>query len=75
MLTSICRFNQLAETLSWCMFLGITEITFYAFSKENFKLSRKEVDKIMKIAKQKFEDFLKEKYVGYEMLEIFDYSS
>ncbi|PIK36391.1 putative dehydrodolichyl diphosphate syntase complex subunit DHDDS [Apostichopus japonicus] len=54
-------FNKLAETLQWCLDLGITEVTVYAFSIENFKRSKDEVDGLMHLARQKFEKLLEEK--------------
>lgn len=60
---SIYRFIKLTETLSWCVDLGITEVTVYAFSIENFKRSKEEVDGLMELAKQKFKSLLEEKYV------------
>ncbi|XP_012543466.1 dehydrodolichyl diphosphate synthase complex subunit DHDDS isoform X2 [Monomorium pharaonis] len=53
-------FEKLAETLSWCMDLGITEVTVYAFSIENFKRNKKEVDELMDLARQKFKRLLEE---------------
>ncbi|XP_071955958.1 dehydrodolichyl diphosphate synthase complex subunit DHDDS-like [Antedon mediterranea] len=47
-------FDKLAETLSWCSELGINEVTIYAFSIENFKRSKDEVDNIMDLAREKF---------------------
>lgn len=55
------RFDKLTETLSWCSDLGINEITVYAFSIENFKRSKQEVDDLLDLAKQKFEKLLEEK--------------
>ncbi|WAR06858.1 DHDDS-like protein [Mya arenaria] len=46
-------FDKLAETLEWCLHLGIKEVTVYAFSIENFKRSRDEVDCLMELARQK----------------------
>lgn len=54
-------FDKLAETLNWCMDIGITEVTMYAFSIENFKRSKEEVDGLMELAKQKFMCLLEEK--------------
>lgn len=57
-------FEKLAETLQWCLDLDISEVTVYAFSIENFQRSKEEVDTLMKLAKEKFEQLLyKEKYV------------
>ncbi|XP_020294415.1 dehydrodolichyl diphosphate synthase complex subunit DHDDS [Pseudomyrmex gracilis] len=54
-------FDKLSETLNWCMDLGVVEVTVYAFSIENFKRSKEEVDGLMELAKQKFERLLEEK--------------
>lgn len=47
-------FDKLAETLQWCLDLGIPEVTVYAFSIENFKRSPEEVETLMSLAKEKF---------------------
>ncbi|XP_045196592.2 dehydrodolichyl diphosphate synthase complex subunit DHDDS-like [Mercenaria mercenaria] len=54
-------FDKLAETLEWCLNLGILEVTVYAFSIENFKRSKDEVDCLMELARQKFARLLEEK--------------
>ncbi|KAL5010632.1 hypothetical protein ScPMuIL_012937 [Solemya velum] len=54
-------FDKLAEVLDWCLNLGITEVTVYAFSIENFKRSKDEVDCLMELARQKFARLLQEK--------------
>ncbi|CAH1798900.1 unnamed protein product [Owenia fusiformis] len=54
-------FDKLAETLDWCLRLGITEVTVYAFSIENFKRSKEEVEGLMELAKQKFTRLLQER--------------
>ncbi|KAL2084766.1 hypothetical protein ACEWY4_020284 [Coilia grayii] len=53
-------FEKLAETLRWCLQLDIHEVTVYAFSIENFKRSKEEVDGLMELAKQKFARLLEE---------------
>uniref|UniRef100_A0A8D2ARW2 Alkyl transferase n=1 Tax=Sciurus vulgaris TaxID=55149 RepID=A0A8D2ARW2_SCIVU len=53
-------FNKLAETLRWCLNLGILEVTVYAFSIENFKRSKSEVDGLLDLARQKFTCLLEE---------------
>ncbi|XP_032691700.1 dehydrodolichyl diphosphate synthase complex subunit DHDDS [Odontomachus brunneus] len=60
-------FRKLTETLNWCMDLGVNEVTMYAFSIENFKRSKEEVDGLMQLAKQKFEALLedKDKFMEY----------
>ncbi|KAJ3624169.1 hypothetical protein MTP99_017814 [Tenebrio molitor] len=54
-------FDKLAETLQWCLELGIKEVTVYAFSIENFKRSDDEVATLMKLATEKFQKLLDEK--------------
>lgn len=38
--------NKLKVILDWCQIIGIKEITVYAFSIENFKRSKEEVDEV-----------------------------
>ncbi|XP_045621329.1 dehydrodolichyl diphosphate synthase complex subunit DHDDS [Procambarus clarkii] len=54
-------FHKLAEVLCWCRDLGINEVTAYAFSIENFKRSKQEVDGLMELAAEKFAKLLEEK--------------
>ncbi|KAH9504932.1 hypothetical protein Btru_061091 [Bulinus truncatus] len=54
-------FDKLAETLEWCLDLGITEVTVYAFSIENFKRSADEVTYLMELSRQKFAKLLQER--------------
>lgn len=54
-------FDKLAEALQWCLDIGIEEVTVYAFSIENFKRSKSEVDTLMQLAREKFAKFLEEK--------------
>ncbi|KAJ8679017.1 hypothetical protein QAD02_014804 [Eretmocerus hayati] len=54
-------FNKLAETLQWCLEFGIPEVTVYAFSIENFKRSKEEVDYLMDLAKEKFQKLIDER--------------
>lgn len=53
-------FNKLAETLRWCKHLNIQEVTVYAFSIENFKRTKDEVEGLMELARQKFVRLLEE---------------
>lgn len=57
----VLGFDKLLETLEWCLDLGITEMTVYAFSIENFKRSKEEVDGLMELAKQKVAKLLEER--------------
>ncbi|XP_075972670.1 dehydrodolichyl diphosphate synthase subunit [Anticarsia gemmatalis] len=53
-------FDKLSETLKWCLDLGVPEVTVYAFSIENFKRSKEEVDALMDLARDKFQRLLDE---------------
>lgn len=53
-------FDKLSETLKWCLDLGVPEVTVYAFSIENFKRSKEEVDALMNLARDKFQRLLDE---------------
>lgn len=54
-------FNKLSETLQWCQDIGIKEVTVYAFSIENFKRPKDEVDTLMGLAREKFKQLLEER--------------
>ncbi|ORX97367.1 Di-trans-poly-cis-decaprenylcistransferase [Basidiobolus meristosporus CBS 931.73] len=53
-------YHKLEEVLEWCLRLGVNTVTVYAFSIENFKRPKEEVDGLMKLAKEKL-DYLCEK--------------
>lgn len=55
------RFDKLAETLQWCLHLGIKEVTVYAFSLDNFKRTQEEIDALFDLAREKFKRLLEEK--------------
>uniref|UniRef100_A0A915L0D4 Alkyl transferase n=1 Tax=Romanomermis culicivorax TaxID=13658 RepID=A0A915L0D4_ROMCU len=46
-------YSALSATLEWCKELNITEVTIYAFSIENFKRTKAEVDGLFDMARQK----------------------
>lgn len=54
-------FDKLSETLQWCLELGVKEVTVYAFSIENFKRSKEEVDDLMALTRDKFKALLAER--------------
>ncbi|XP_008476993.1 dehydrodolichyl diphosphate synthase complex subunit DHDDS [Diaphorina citri] len=54
-------FDKLAETLQWCLDLGVREVTVYAFSIENFKRTEEEVNGLMDLARAKFKRLIEEK--------------
>jgi len=49
------------QALEWCLDLGILQVTVYAFSVENFKRSKEEVDGLMELAREKFSRLLQER--------------
>ncbi|CAB0009140.1 unnamed protein product [Nesidiocoris tenuis] len=54
-------FDKLSEVLQWCLEIGVEEVTVYAFSIENFKRSKEEVDGLMDLTREKFNRLLEEK--------------
>lgn len=53
--------EKLTEVLEWCLNLGISEVTVYAFSIDNFKRSKEEVECLMELARQRAKRLLEEK--------------
>uniref|UniRef100_A0A1A9WHP7 Alkyl transferase n=1 Tax=Glossina brevipalpis TaxID=37001 RepID=A0A1A9WHP7_9MUSC len=54
-------FEKLAECLRWCLDMGVKEVTTFAFSIENFKRSKDEVDDLLCLAREKFTKLLQER--------------
>ena len=50
--------EKVEQLLDWCLKLGVKSVTIYAFSTENFFRSRREVEEIMQIAKERFKKIL-----------------
>jgi tritrans,polycis-undecaprenyl-diphosphate synthase [geranylgeranyl-diphosphate specific] len=46
--------EKLEEVLEWCLEVGVKILTVYAFSTENLKRSKEEVDKLMKLFAENF---------------------
>jgi len=53
-------FERLADTLQWCRYLGITEVTVYAFSIENFKRDKGEVEELFDLFREKIKKLISE---------------
>lgn len=49
------------QSLNWCFSMDIKEVTVYAFSIENFKRSKDEVNGLFDLAREKFQKLLEEK--------------
>ena len=45
--------EKVEQFLDWCQKLDVKSITLYAFSMENFNRPKKEVEEIMRIAKER----------------------
>lgn len=58
----VLGFDKFIETLEWCLDLGVSEVTAYVFSIENFKRSKEEVDGVMELAKQKVSKLLDKRF-------------
>ena len=48
----------MVEALDWCLGLGITTVSVYAFSIENFRREESEVDLLMHLAEKKLDELL-----------------
>ena len=52
-------FETLLHLLEFCLKFGVKQVTVYAFSQDNFSRPKEEVDSLMLLALEKFEDFVK----------------
>jgi tritrans,polycis-undecaprenyl-diphosphate synthase [geranylgeranyl-diphosphate specific] len=50
--------EKVEELLDWCLKLGVKSVTIYAFSTENFRRPKNEVEEIMRIAEKKLQKIL-----------------
>ncbi|MGQ9624235.1 MAG: polyprenyl diphosphate synthase [Candidatus Bathycorpusculaceae bacterium] len=50
--------KKVEQLLDWCHKLGVKSITLYAFSTENFRRTKNEVEEIMRIAEEEFRKIL-----------------
>ncbi|MFW6117185.1 MAG: polyprenyl diphosphate synthase [Thermoproteota archaeon] len=50
--------EKVEQLLNWCISLGVKSITLYAFSTQNFKRSKREIEEIMRIAQEEFKKIL-----------------
>ncbi|KAJ3101286.1 hypothetical protein HDU97_001526 [Phlyctochytrium planicorne] len=66
-------FSKLENTLDWCLRLGVKVVTVYAFSTENFNRNPTEVQLLMDLAKEKFEEFATKRHYS-EVIEKFGIS-
>ena len=52
--------NKIKELLEWCFDLKIKNLTLYAFSIENFKRGKNEVNSIMNLCKEELKKAIKD---------------
>ncbi|MEM3760964.1 MAG: polyprenyl diphosphate synthase, partial [Candidatus Bathyarchaeia archaeon] len=50
--------EKVEQLLDWCQKLDVKSITLYAFSTENFRRPKNEVEEIMRIAEEEFRKIL-----------------
>ena len=55
--------EKVENLLDWCLEIGVKSITLYAFSTENFRRSKREVEEIMRIAEEKLRKLLTDKRI------------
>ncbi|HDQ06969.1 MAG TPA: di-trans,poly-cis-decaprenylcistransferase [Candidatus Bathyarchaeota archaeon] len=55
--------NKIDDLMDWCMKLDVKFITLYAFSTENFRRPKKEVEEIMKLIEEKLHAILENKRI------------
>lgn len=51
--------KKVRDFLKWCVDIGISSVTLYIFSTENFQRSQREVDEIMRLAEENLNEILK----------------
>jgi tritrans,polycis-undecaprenyl-diphosphate synthase [geranylgeranyl-diphosphate specific] len=62
--------EKVRELLDWCKRFHISGLVLYAFSAENFNRSRTEVDEIMKLMKQGFEELATDPLISREGIRV-----
>jgi len=56
-------YNKIKDVLTWCIGLGIKEVTLYCLSIENFERSKEEVDYLFNLFRSRIGDFKKDKAI------------
>ena len=56
-------YNKIKDVLTWCIELGIKEVTLYCLSTENFERSKEEVDYLFNLFRSRIGDFKKDKAI------------
>lgn len=55
--------EKVDELLNWCLELGVKIITLYVFSTENFKRSRREIEELFQLLKEKALQYLRDERI------------
>ncbi len=62
--------DKLYEVLSWCMELNIKVVTVWAFSTDNFKRNKSEVDGLFEIIKSQLEFYINSKFINENKIRV-----
>jgi short-chain Z-isoprenyl diphosphate synthase len=62
--------DKLYKVLSWCLELNIKVVTVWAFSTDNFKRSKSEVDSLLKIIKSQLEFYINSKFINENKIRV-----
>ena len=62
--------EKVEQLLDWCLKLDVKSVTLYAFSTENFRRSKEEVEEIMRIAGERFLKLLKDERLHKDKIRV-----
>jgi len=62
--------EKVKEFLQWCLDLGIKQITLFAFSTENFRRSKREVERLMDLIEKKLYEFADDEEIHQKKVRI-----
>jgi short-chain Z-isoprenyl diphosphate synthase len=62
--------DKLYKVLSWCIELNIKVVTVWAFSTDNFKRSKSEVDALFEIIKAQLEFYINSKFINENKIRV-----
>jgi len=62
--------EKVENLLDWCLQLGVKSITLYAFSTENFRRPKKEIEELMQIFEEKLRKLLTDKRIHQNQVKV-----
>ena len=62
--------EKVENLLDWCLQLGVKSITLYAFSTENFRRPKKEIEGLMQIFEEKLRKLLTDKRIHQNQVKV-----